>query len=276
MLLVCAPVSACGPSDGGQNLVNPVPSTTITPRHSTSCSWLFLHEDRAPDLSHHVSLLHLCARSPSNRTPWGRPSHTPLSSPINRSRLNKAQCLFNVCVAWIHISHVKLPSPGWGTAELEGPTGVSRGRVQTVGSRWSKRTGGGGAGLSGISSLTARTLQCPWSQVSQRVWKYITELEKSFLFEPNWGQCPWSSEELLCWKAWGPAQSSTSSKLRTYVNMTGCTPSRPQEADLIHRQQDSSSWWLGREPYLPEVLTLMPWGGSYSSLSSKQVSSPHD
>ena len=72
-------------------------------------------------------------------------------------------------------------------------------------------------------------------------------------------------------EVWYPAQSSTSSKQRTYINMTGCIPSRFQKRKTSYtaRWQLPGDW----EGSLisQRVLTLMPWGGSYSSLSSKQM-----
>ena len=52
-------------------------------------------------------------------------------------------------------------------------------------------------------------------------------------------------------EAWFPAQSYTSSKQSTYINMTGCVPSRFQKRQTQYVGSETAGPWCpGREPYL--------------------------
>ena len=131
-------VLACGSSHGGQNLVNPLPVPASPPHHSTSCSWLFLLEEQSSwPLTSSITSLSLCSALPATELLQEDQVTSPLSSPINCSRLNKAQCL-----SMFVLLEFTSDMLSWGIAELEGPhTGVSQVRCRLWGVESCKRTG---------------------------------------------------------------------------------------------------------------------------------------
>ena len=214
-------VLACGSFDGDQNLVNHLPVPPSPPHHSTSCSRAFLcaEQSSSPIISS-ITSLSLCSALPATELLEEGQVTSPLSSPINCSRLNKAQCLFNVCVAWIDIRDVKLPSPGWGTAQLGGShTGVSQVRCRLWGVRSCKRTGREQAWV-GSWALQPTFPKVPDDQMSSSVhrngqWKAHSWNRKEFSLSQT-ADCSKGDSVPIALRncsaeAWCPAQSSTSS-----------------------------------------------------------------
>lgn len=189
MLLVCAQCFSLWVIWWRSESSQPFTSSTITPHHSTSCSRAFLCAEQSswPLISNTTSLS-LCSAFPATELLEEGQVTSPLSSPINCSRLNKAQCLFNVCVAWIDIRDVKLPSPGWGTAQLGGShTGGGLSSGADCGESGRVRGLGGSRlewGPGPYSPHFLGSLVITWVQVSTEMVneKYIAEIGKSFLW----------------------------------------------------------------------------------------------
>ena len=148
----------------------------------------------------------------------------------------QARCLFHACVVWIHIRDVKLPSPGWGTAELEGPyTGMSQVGCRLWGVESCKRTGReqGWVGSQVLQLIFLKVLDQMSSSVHRNdQWKVHNRNRKEFSLSQTVAFKGDSVPRALrncSAEAWCPAQSSTSSKQRTYINRIGCIPSRFQK-----------------------------------------------
>ena len=116
----------------------PFSSTPIPASPSTSCSRFSFMRSRAPDLSHQVSLLCLCARLFQRQNSFRKTKSHPLYPlPLTVQDSTKR----SACSMFVLLEFTS-DMLSWGIAELEGPhTGVSQVRCRLWGVESCKRTG---------------------------------------------------------------------------------------------------------------------------------------